>query len=99
MPRDAATGSAGEEEPPIRAPRWGKSPLLFRLALLVAAATAALLTIDYLFKSTVARVIPAGELGTFFARYYAATNALSLLVQLAVAGRWSGVWASSGRCR
>lgn len=68
---DAATGRA----------------LARRVALLVALSTAALLAGDYLFKSAAARDLAPAELGPFFARYYAVTNAVSLAVQLLVASR------------
>jgi hypothetical protein len=59
---------------------------LLRIALLVALSTATVLTVDNLFKWTVARTVPASELGPFFARYYAALNGASLVVQLLVGG-------------
>ena len=49
--------------------------------------TAAVLTVDYVFKSTAAASIPPAQLGEFFARYYAVMNGVSLVVQLFVAGR------------
>jgi ATP:ADP antiporter, AAA family len=64
-----------------------ENPFLTRIAALVSLTTAALLVVDYLFKSSAARAMPAAELGSFFARYYAAVNVLSLVVQLVVAGR------------
>jgi AAA family ATP:ADP antiporter len=64
-----------------------ENPFLVRIAGLVALSTAAVLTIDYLFKSTAARLIAPAALGGFFARYYAAMNGLSLLVQVLIAGR------------
>lgn len=64
-----------------------KQPFVWRVALLVGLATGAVLTVDYLFKSTAALAIPAAELGPFFARYYAVMNGVSLVVQLLVAGR------------
>ena len=88
-PRDARAQAerevSADAAPAVTAFR--RSPLLFRLAALVAVSTAALLILDYLFKSTAARVIPPAELGAFFARYYAWINGASLLVQLALAGR------------
>lgn len=42
---------------------------------------------DFIFKSIVADVVPAAELGSFFATTYLVTNSLSLLVQLFVAER------------
>ncbi len=77
--------------PPPDAKSWGEllreNPFLTRIAALVALTTAALLVVDYLFKSSAARAMPAAELGSFFARYYAAVNVLSLVVQLFVASR------------
>jgi ATP:ADP antiporter, AAA family len=62
-------------------------PYLRRVGALVALSTAATLVVDYLFKSTAARAIPPAELGAFFARYYAALNAVALAVQLLVTER------------
>ncbi len=62
--------------------RW---PYLGRLVGLIGVSTAAVLTADYLFKSTVARTLPAAELGSFFATSYAAMNAAALVVQLVLA--------------
>jgi ATP:ADP antiporter, AAA family len=62
--------------------RW---PYLGRLVGLIGVSTAAVLTADYLFKSTVARTLPAAELASFFATAYAAMNAVALVVQLVLA--------------
>ncbi len=75
---------------PEQAPRMAvlrENPFLVRIAGMVVVSTAAVLTVDYLFKSTAARHVPQAELGEFFARYYAVVNAISLVVQLLVAGR------------
>ncbi|MCK6550479.1 hypothetical protein L6R52_31875, partial [Myxococcota bacterium] len=78
---------------PEGAPRLGfralfrDEPYLMRIAALVAISTVAVLVTDYLFKSVAASTYHGNELGTFFARYYAALNALSLFVQVVVAGR------------
>jgi AAA family ATP:ADP antiporter len=64
-----------------------REPYLRELAAFVGLSTAAVLVTDYIFKSVAAQSIPSAELGIFFARTYAALNALSLLVQLFVAGR------------
>ena len=64
-----------------------REPFVGRVALLVALSTAAVLTVDYLFKSTAAATIAPARLGAFFARYYAIMNGVSLVVQLLVAGR------------
>jgi len=53
-----------------------------RVVGLVLLSTAALLIVDYLFKSTIAARIPASRLGPFFAHFYAAMNVISLGVQL-----------------
>ena len=57
-------------------------PFLARVALLVFVSTATLLALDYLFKSTVARAMPAAQVGRFIARYYLCLNGISLFVQL-----------------
>lgn len=57
-----------------------------RLAALVSLSSAALLTTDYLFKSSVTRHVAPADLGTFFAGYYALLNSASLLAQLFVSG-------------
>ena len=57
------------------------------LAVLVLVSTVALTLADYVFKSVVARTIPAEQLGSFFAGFYMLLNLLSLGAQL-VAGGW-----------
>ena len=57
------------------------------LAVLVLVSTVALTLADYVFKSTVARSIPAEELGAFFGGVYTVLNLLSLVAQLAL-GSW-----------
>jgi AAA family ATP:ADP antiporter len=64
-----------------------ENPFLWRIAGLVVISTAAVLVVDYLFKSTAARHVPHERLGEFFARYYAGVNAISLVVQMLLAGR------------
>jgi ATP/ADP translocase len=71
-------------EPPLS---LKEQPFVWRVAVLVGLTTAAVLTVDYLFKSTAARVVPSAELGEFFAKYYAVMNAASLVVQLVIAAR------------
>ena len=61
-------------------------PYLMRVAALTVLSTAAVLTVDYLFKSVAASQMPKSELGPFFARYYAVLNAIALVVQVALAG-------------
>jgi ATP:ADP antiporter, AAA family len=62
-------------------------PYLRQLATVTGLATATLLVTDYLFKSVAYARVPQEELGTFFARTYAALNLVSLVVQLLLAGR------------
>lgn len=62
-------------------------PYLARMAALVALSTTAVLATDYLFKSVAAGAYQGRELGAFFARYYAALNGISLLIQLGIASR------------
>ena len=69
---------------------WGAfkaEPFLLRIALVVALGAVTTLFVDYLFKAVAAARIPPGELGSFFARYYAAMNVVALLVQIAFARR------------
>ena len=79
--------AAPSSEPPKPSLALSEQPFVWRVALLIGLSTAAVLTVDYLFKSTAATMIPSADLGAFFARYYAAMNGLSLVVQLLVAGR------------
>ncbi len=57
-------------------------PYVGRLAVLWAISACVLLVTDYLFKSVAARSLPASELGTFFARFYAAFNGIALVLQI-----------------
>ncbi|HEY8041910.1 MAG TPA: hypothetical protein VIF15_19030 [Polyangiaceae bacterium] len=59
-----------------------EEPFLAQVALVVALSTATLLAMDYFFKWTVVRALPAAEVGVFVARYYALLNGVSLIVQL-----------------
>ncbi|HEU4580391.1 MAG TPA: hypothetical protein VFS67_19175 [Polyangiaceae bacterium] len=63
-----------------------EQPYVRRLAALVSLSSAALLALDYLFKASVTQHVAAARLGSFFAGYYAALNAASLLAQLFVSG-------------
>jgi HEAT repeat protein len=56
------------------------------LAGLVLISTVALTLADYVFKSTVARAVPAAELGTFLATYYMVLNVVALAVQVLLMG-------------
>ncbi len=62
---------------------------LSRLFFMVLVGAVLVTGVDYLFKATVAAEAKAAgwELGSFFARYYAVVNGLSLLVQLLLAQR------------
>ena len=86
---DLSTRFDLDEKAPAEAPSLALSqqPFVWRVALLVGLSTAAVLTVDYLFKSTAASSIAPAQLGEFFARYYAVMNGVSLVVQLLVAGR------------
>lgn len=64
-----------------------EQPYLTRLAGLVLLSTVALTLADYLFKSNVARSVPAAELGSFFATFYMVLSLLALAAQL-VLMRW-----------
>lgn len=81
---------------PVVAPRVGiterlgevrKSSYLVRVGLLMLVSVATLLLVDYLFKSEMTARLPPARLGVSLARYYAAMNAVALVVQLFVAMR------------
>ena len=57
------------------------------LAVLVLVSTVALTLGDYVFKSAVARSVPAPDLGSFFGGFYTVLNLLALVAQI-VAGGW-----------
>ena len=61
-------------------------PYLTRLAGFVLLSTVALTLADYVFKSNVARHVPAADLGTFFATFYMVLNLLALAAQLFLMG-------------
>lgn len=64
----------------------GKQPYVTRLAGLVLVSTMALTLGDFVFKSSVARHVPAAELAQFFATFYMVLNLLALLAQLLLMG-------------
>lgn len=68
----------------IRALR--EAPFVTHVAIIVFVSTATLLTFDYLFKSTVARMMPSQNVASFVARFYFVLNLLSLVVQLFAGG-------------
>jgi AAA family ATP:ADP antiporter len=61
-----------------------EEPFLGNIALLVVVSTAATFLLDYFFKWTVARSVPAADIPRLVARYYAALNAFALVSQLFV---------------
>jgi len=61
-------------------------PYVRGLAGLVLVSTVALTLADYVFKSAVARIIPAADLGAFFATVYMVLNVLALAAQLLAMG-------------
>jgi hypothetical protein len=74
--------------PPAALESWSavrREPLVTRIAISIAVSTAALLALDYCFKSAVARSLPSASIGPFVARYYLVLNGLSLAVQLFLA--------------
>lgn len=62
---------------------WSR-PYTKKTALLVLGSTVTLTLCDYLFKSTVARLVPPAELPRFFATFYLVMNIISLVVQLSL---------------
>lgn len=66
---------------------FGQERILWRIAAVVALGAITTLLVDYAFKAAVTAHVPADQLGSFFARYYAVMNVLSLVVQLGIAGR------------
>jgi AAA family ATP:ADP antiporter len=56
------------------------------LAVLVLVSTVALTLGDYVFKSAVARSVPAARLGTFFGGFYTLLNVLALVAQVVLGG-------------
>jgi AAA family ATP:ADP antiporter len=90
VPGAGATADRTRESPAgvgSRVMLVASQPLLARIAGLVVLTTAAALVVDYQFKAAAARSIAPAALGQFFARYYAAMNVVSLVVQLGIAGR------------
>jgi ATP:ADP antiporter, AAA family len=83
-PPRRAMPSSGSKSPPLATSMgaFQAEPFLVRVAILVAATTATALVIDYFFKSTIARTMPAAARGPFIARYYAAMNVIALVVQV-----------------
>jgi AAA family ATP:ADP antiporter len=63
-----------------------REPYVMRLAGLVLVASVAVTLGDFVFKTEVARHVPAHDLGRFFATFYAVLNALALAVQVVFMG-------------
>ncbi|MBT8489063.1 MAG: HEAT repeat domain-containing protein [Gemmatimonadetes bacterium] len=61
-------------------------PYLLRIATMVLLATVTFTLVDFVFKSVADELVPAAELGSFFASTYLAINLLSLAVQLIAVG-------------
>ena len=61
-------------------------PYLLRVATMVLLATVTFTLVDFVFKSVADELVPADDLGAFFASTYLAINVLSLAVQLIVVG-------------
>ncbi len=60
---------------------WNR-PYLKRVALLILLATVTFTLVDYVFKSTVDRTVPATQMGEFFSSVYLVLNVVSLVVQV-----------------
>jgi len=56
-------------------------PYLLRVAALILCAAVTFTLVDYVFKSAADRMVPADQLGEFFASVYLGLNVLSLLIQ------------------
>jgi AAA family ATP:ADP antiporter len=63
-----------------------REPLIWKIALIVALSTALSVVVDYVFKASAVAAYPSAELGNFFARYYLALNAVTLVLQVFLTG-------------
>jgi ATP:ADP antiporter, AAA family len=63
-----------------------REPFVWRLALIVALATALSVVVDYVFKARAVSALPKPELAHFFARYHLLLNGASLTLQLFLTG-------------
>jgi hypothetical protein len=79
--RPRGTASLGDGLRVLRADAYVRA-----LAVLVLVSTIALTLADYVFKSTVARSVPAEQLGAFFGGFYTVLNLLALGAQLVLGG-------------
>ena len=71
---------------PLEVRAVARHPYLARVAVLVLLSTIAFTLGDYVFKSAVAQAVEPAQLGSFFASFYLALNALSLVAQLFLSG-------------
>jgi len=92
--RGAGDGRRDDDPPQVSAASaWALirgHPYVRPLAGLVVTSTVAVTLADYLFKSVVARNVPAEELGIFFSLTYGVLNVLALLVQVLAVGSLLG---------
>jgi AAA family ATP:ADP antiporter len=63
-----------------------REPLTQKIALMVALSTALSVVVDYVFKARAVTSYPSAELGSFFAHYYLVLNAVTLVLQVFLAG-------------
>ncbi len=63
-----------------------REPFVWRLALIVALATALSVVVDYVFKARAVSSLSKAELAPFFARYHLLLNGASLMLQLFLTG-------------
>src|SRR6185503_598859 len=86
-PAGAEASSVAVAQSPSQAMAFLRGhPYLTRLSGLVLVSTMTVTLADYIFKSTVARIVPAADLGPFFATFYMTLNALALTAQLVLMG-------------
>jgi AAA family ATP:ADP antiporter len=64
---------------------WGR-PYLRRIAITILFSTITFTLVDFIFKSTVARLVADADLGAFFSTVYLILNMVSLLVQVVAVG-------------
>jgi AAA family ATP:ADP antiporter len=72
--------------PPLEVRAVARHPYLARVAVLILLSTVAFTLGDYVFKSAVAQAVEPARLGSFFASFHLALNALSLFAQLFLSG-------------
>ncbi len=72
--------------PPLEVRAIARHPYLARVAVFILLSTIAFTLGDYVFKSAVAQAVEPARLGSFFASFYLALNALSIVAQLFLSG-------------